>query len=170
MELANSIRSHRQCSPEILSDHLHQALQDLDTALKSQPRLFLGANQANMLALVAETTRSKPEKHLSSVKTEASALSEWRSKRASKQPVERSLRPTLSKIAITSLEFSEALPFAAFAALLVEAVAKLDLVIEEVEELGKVSCFKEFEVGDDVILKVEERSKMEINLPCNTTD
>ncbi|KAF2316324.1 hypothetical protein GH714_041665 [Hevea brasiliensis] len=29
MELANSIRNHRHCSPEILSDHLHEALQDL---------------------------------------------------------------------------------------------------------------------------------------------
>ncbi|KAI7748054.1 hypothetical protein M8C21_026754 [Ambrosia artemisiifolia] len=173
MELANSIQNHRQCSPEILSDHLHQALQDLDTALKSQPRLFLGgngANPANMLALVA---RSKPEKQLSSVKTEASALSEWRSKRVSKQTIEaerRSLRPTLSKIAITSLEFSEALPFAAFAALLVEAVAKLDLVIEEVEELGRIACFKEYEGCDDVILNVEDKSNKEINLPCNTTE
>jgi len=36
----------------------------------------------------------------------------------------------MSKIAITSLEFSEALPFAAFASLLVETVAKLDLIID----------------------------------------
>lgn len=177
MELADSIRNRRQCSPEILSDHLHQALQDLDTALKSQPRLFLGPNgpnnTANMLALVAETTRPKPEKHLSSVKTESSALFEWRSKRVSNQSIEaegRFLRPTLSKLAITSLEFSEALPFAAFAALLVEAVAKLDLVIEEVEALGRIACFKEFQVGDDVILNVEEPSKMEIHLPSNTVD
>ncbi|XP_071706464.1 aluminum-activated malate transporter 12-like [Rutidosis leptorrhynchoides] len=177
MELADSIRHHRQCSPEVLSDHLHQALQDLDTALKSQPRLFLGPNgpnnTANMLALMAATTRSKPEKQLSSVKTESSALSEWRAKRVSKQSVEtegRFLRPTLSKIAITSLEFSEALPFAAFAALLVEVVAKLDLVIEEVEELGRIACFKEFEIGDDVILNVDDRSKMEINLPSYIVD
>lgn len=123
-----------------------------------------------MLTLIA---RSNPEKQLSSVKTEASALSEWKSKRVSKQTIEaerKSLRPTLSKIAITSLEFSEALPFAAFAALLVEAVAKLDLVIEEVEELGRVACFKEFEVGDDVVLNVEEKSKMEVNLPSNGVD
>ncbi|KAK9079997.1 hypothetical protein SSX86_001672 [Deinandra increscens subsp. villosa] len=166
LEVANSIRERRQCSPQILSDHLHQALQDLDTALKSQPRLFLGSNY-----------QSKPEKqHLSSVKTEASALSEWRSKRVSKQQQQmmederRSLRPTLSKIAITSLEFSEALPFAAFAALLVEAVAKLDLVIEQVEELGRIACFKEFELGDDVILNVEERYKLKLNLPSNAAD
>ncbi|KAI3523764.1 hypothetical protein L1887_02148 [Cichorium endivia] len=169
MELADSIRNRRQCSPEVLSDHLNQALQDLDTALKSQPRLFLGPNgpnnTANMLALVAETARLKPEKQLSSVKTESSALFEWRSKRVSQQSIEaerRFLRPTLSKIAITSLEFSEALPFAAFAALLVEAVAKLDLVIEEVEELGRIACFKDF---DHVIVDVDERSKTEINLP-----
>ncbi|KAL8216395.1 hypothetical protein R6Q57_023232 [Mikania cordata] len=69
LELANSVRNQRQCSPEILSDHLHQALQDLDIALKSQPRLFFGSNPTNMLA------ETKPEKHnLSSVKTDASAL------------------------------------------------------------------------------------------------
>nr|GEU34432.1 aluminum-activated malate transporter 12-like [Tanacetum cinerariifolium] len=177
MELADSIRDRRQCSPEVLSDHLHQALQDLDTALKSQPRLFLGTHRpnstANMLALASETTRSKPEKHLSSVKTEFSALSKWKSRRVSKQSVEaegRFLKPTLSKIAITSLDFSEALPFAAFAALLVEAVAKLDLVIEEVEELGRVACFKEFEVGDDVKINVDDGSKIEINLPSNAAD
>lgn len=58
----------------------------------------------------------------------------------------RMLRPQLSKIAVmTSLEFSEALPFAAFASLLVEMVARLDNVIEEVEELGRIACFKEYD-------------------------
>lgn len=81
---------------------------------------------------------------------------EWRSKRAAgggteqaKEAERKVLRPTLSKIAITSLEFSEALPFAAFASLLVEAVARLDLVIEEVEELGMVANFREYSEGDD---------------------
>lgn len=59
------------------------------------------------------------------------------------------MRPQLSKLAITSLEFSEALPFAAFASLLVETVARLDLVIEEVQELGRVAKFKEFRDGVD---------------------
>lgn len=68
----------------------------------------------------------------------------------------RMLRPQLSKIAVmTSLEFSEALPFAAFASLLVEMVARLDNVIEEVEELGRIACFKEYDntrdpTADDV--------------------
>lgn len=59
------------------------------------------------------------------------------------------LRPQLSKIAITSLEFSEALPFAAFASLLVETVAKLDVVIEQVEELGRIACFQEYKENDE---------------------
>ncbi|KAK6135593.1 hypothetical protein DH2020_030661 [Rehmannia glutinosa] len=89
-----------------------------------------------------------------SVKTDSSALLQWKkSKRANEQAKEMAerkvLRPTLSKIAITSLDFSEALPFAAFASLLVEAVARLDLVIDEVEELGRVASFKEFSPGDD---------------------
>ncbi|KAK4404181.1 Aluminum-activated malate transporter 12 [Sesamum angolense] len=110
-----------------------------------------------MLAFAAATARQKSSKDsgvsLSSVKTDSSALVQWKSRRAAassgEQVAERKvLRPTLSKMAITSLEFSEALPFAAFASLLVEAVARLDLVINEVEELGRVANFREFSVGD----------------------
>ncbi|KAK7406375.1 hypothetical protein VNO78_07999 [Psophocarpus tetragonolobus] len=167
IELSNSIRNRRHCSPEILSDHLHEALQDLNTAIKSQPRLFLGPkhkhNQAtNMFKIAAEQVGQ--ERHgktsLSSVKTDSSALLEWKTKRVSveqtKESERKSLRPQLSKIAITSLEFSEALPFAAFASLLVETVAKLDLVIEEVEELGRLACFKEFIPGDEVVVTFDE--------------
>lgn len=112
-----------------------------------------------MLALAAaEAGQKQNEKKrqsgvsLSSVKTDSSALMEWKTKRASEQSREaerKVLRTQLSKIAITSLEFSEALPFAAFASLLVETVAKLDIVIDEVEELGRIACFKEFKHGDD---------------------
>ena len=183
MELADSVSKRRQCSPEVLSDHLHEALQDLDTALRSQPKLFLGPNansNTNMLALAAAQARQKSGKDfgisLSSVKTDTSALLEWRSKRASEQSKENDrkvLRPTLSKIAITSLEFSEALPFAAFASLLVEIVARLDLVIEEVEELGRLAHFKEFEPGDAVVSvicqkpKAENAKPMENHLPSH---
>ncbi|KAL9154422.1 hypothetical protein ABFS82_10G112600 [Erythranthe guttata] len=158
IELSESIQNRRQCSPEIISDHLHEALQDLDAALKSQPRLFLGPNTAtkNMLTFAAVTHKSSTTTRgggvsLASVKTDSSALLQWKSKRAAKEQANNndSLRPTLSKIAmITSLEFSEALPFAAFASLLVEAVARLDLVIDEVEELGRVANFREFNTCD----------------------
>ncbi|KAI3446866.1 hypothetical protein Pfo_003531 [Paulownia fortunei] len=193
MELANSIRNRRQCSPVILSDHLHEALQDLDAALKSQPRLFLRPNTnatTNILALAAAATASRPKSSsknsgvsLSSVKTDSSALMEWRSKRAAaagteqaKEAAERKvLRPTLSKIAITSLEFSEALPFAAFASLLVEAVARLDLVIEEVEELGRVANFREFSEGDDQVSIICQKemgnaAPMDNHLPSHVAD
>ncbi|WJX60567.1 Aluminum-activated malate transporter 12 [Trifolium repens] len=170
IELSNSIRNRRHCSPEILSDHLHEALQDLNTAIKSQPRLFLGPkhkhNHANnMLKLAAaQVEQGRQGKtsgfSLSSVKTDSSALLDWKTKRdslmQSKENERKSLRPQLSKIAITSLEFSEALPFAAFASLLVETVAKLDLVIEEVEELGRLACFKEFTAGDEIVVTCEE--------------
>ncbi|KAJ1428946.1 Aluminum-activated malate transporter [Sesbania bispinosa] len=164
IELANSIRNRRHCSPEILSDHLHEALQDLNTAIKSQPRLFLGSNDSqanNMLAIAAahagQTKHGKGS--LSSVKTDSSALLDWKTKRGSaeqsKEAERKMLRPQLSKIAITSLEFSEALPFAAFASLLVETVAKLDFVIEEVEELGRLACFKEYRPGDEISVTCE---------------
>lgn len=162
-ELASSIRNRRHCSPEILSDHLHEALQDLNTAIKSQPRLFLGANSnqaTNMLALAAAHATQKQGVSLSSVKTDSSALLDWKNKRTteqSKEPERKFLRPQLSKIAITSLEFSEALPFAAFASLLVETVAKLDNVITEVEELGRIACFKEYQHGDEDIVVTCEK-------------
>ncbi|KAK6151712.1 hypothetical protein DH2020_014347 [Rehmannia glutinosa] len=182
IELANSIRNHRQCSPVILSDHLHEALQDLDAALKSQPRLFLGRPNTNIVALAASRHKSSKEfgVSLSSVKTDSSALIAWRSKRAASGGGEREaeaerkvvLRPTLSKIAITSLEFSEALPFAAFASLLVEAVARLDLVIEEVEELGRVANFREFSEGDDKVSVVCQgnAAPLENHLPSHVAD
>ncbi|XVE65270.1 hypothetical protein DITRI_Ditri07aG0167600 [Diplodiscus trichospermus] len=186
MELANSIRNRRQCSPEILSDHLHEALQDLNTAIKSQPRLFLGSdnNQAtNMLALAAaQAARHKQEKghgvSLSSVKTDSSALMEWKTKRAASEQAKENerkvLRPQLSKIAITSLEFSEALPFAAFASLLVEIVARLDNVIEEVEELGRIACYKEFNPDDDEKITVKsEKPPVDLTknqLPSHASD
>ncbi|TQD93570.1 hypothetical protein C1H46_020841 [Malus baccata] len=180
MELSNSMRNRRHCSPEILSDHLHEALQDLDTAIKSQPRLFLGSNSnqaTNMLALAAaHATQQKQGVSLSSVKTDSSALLEWKTKRANeqaKEPERKFLRPQLSKIAITSLEFSEALPFAAFASLLVETVAKLDHVIEEVEELGRIACFKEYEHGDENIVVTYERppvNPIQNHLPSHGAD
>nr|AGI15324.1 mQUAC1 [Dionaea muscipula] len=154
MQLANSIRHRRHCSPDILTNHLHQALQDLDTALKSQPKLFLGSNyrNANTLALAVAAADQKrgmeSSGSLKSVKTDSSALMEWKNKRGSEKMKEagevRMLRPSLSKMAITSLEFAEALPFAAFASTLVEMVARLDLVIEEVEELSSIAHFREF--------------------------
>jgi len=36
------------------------------------------------------------------------------------------------------------LPFASFTSMLVEMVAKLDHVIDAVDDLRKLSCFKEF--------------------------
>ncbi|KAK9052976.1 hypothetical protein SSX86_029606 [Deinandra increscens subsp. villosa] len=168
-ELATSIRNRRHCSPEILTEHLQQALQDLNTALKSQPRLFLGPNSpSKMQALVSATTRQRLEHQTSNLKPDSpSAFDHHRKSKGGNEVEKRVLRPTLSKLAITSLEFSEALPFAAFAALLVELVARLDIVIEEVEELGRVACFKEFkDGGDDVVVDVERR-RTEINLPSS---
>ncbi|KAK8537896.1 hypothetical protein V6N12_044038 [Hibiscus sabdariffa] len=186
MELANSIRNRRHCSPGILSDNLHEALQDLNTAIKSQPRLFLGTNNnqaTNMLALAAahaaRENKQQMDGHsvsLSSVKTDSSALMEWKTKRVSEQAKENErkvLRPQLSKMAITSLEFSEALPFAAFASLLVEIVARLDNVIEEVEELGRIACYKDYDPEDDKIVVRCERPSVDVSknqLPTHATD
>ncbi|KMT11714.1 hypothetical protein BVRB_5g106500 [Beta vulgaris subsp. vulgaris] len=176
-ELSNSIKNRRHCSPSILSNHLHEALQDLDTALKSQPRLFLNPtldSQNPTPPNLFPLTKLPTNVAISSFKTDSCALLEWKSKRDQKiasateslTPKEkdivgdrRMLRPTLSKIAITSLEFAEALPFAAFASLLVETVARLDHVIDEVEELGRIAHFKEFRPGDDIVVKCSDDDK-----------
>jgi hypothetical protein len=79
------------------------------------------------------------------------------------------LRPTLSKIAITSLEFSQALPFAAFASLLVEMVVRLELVIEEVKNLEEAANFREF-IGHDhwiVDLSSKEKTRNSITAALN---
>lgn len=201
VELANSVRNRRHCSPELLSDHLHESLQDLNNAIRSQPKLFLGSNNSqtsNMLALAAAAQSSscgekkgkgqgrKDGGHrgalLSSVKTDTSALIEWKTKRAAaeqhpirdRESERKVLRPQLSKIAITSLEFSEALPFAAFASLVVETVARLDLVIEEVEELGRLACFKEYKPEDEISIKCEQpRARTDVHhnhLPSHALD
>lgn len=151
-ELGDSIRNRRKYCPEIPSNHVNEALQDLIDALKSQPRLFLGTNSNTniLLALATLATRQKSGKDfvasLSSVNNDDPA-------RLGLSHDKKSLRPTLSKIGMTSLEFLEALPFAAFASLLVEIVARLDLVIEQVVELGRVAQFKEYS-HDDVVINV----------------
>lgn len=162
-----SIKHHRRCAPDVLSDHLHEALQDLNSAISSQPRLFLGSKHAcaaNKRMLMELNSGKLPASRatLHSFKTDATAPSETRNTGSdSDQPPpppernERSssmLRPTLSKIAVTSLEFSEALPFAAFASLLVEMVVRLELVIEEVKNLERAANFREFTGHDHLVI------------------
>ncbi|CAN8245855.1 unnamed protein product [Cochlearia groenlandica] len=180
-ELSESIRTRRHCSPERISGSLEAALKDLNTAIKSQPKLFLGSNlhsditnkhlngnvsyynkDNNLNGCVLDqlvendTVSTKPR--LSSAVSLSSFVGDTSDRRTVKKtPAEeaeigerRRLRKQMSKIAVMkSLEFSEALPFAAFASLLVEMVARLDHVIDEVEELGAISCFKVYDKSFD---------------------
>lgn len=126
MELASSIRSRRRFSPEIISGDLHEALRDLNTAMKSPPP---NDHQPH--------DESKGDDHHPHDDDHNNKSAGERKIMLKKQP---------SRIAVTSLEFSEALPLAAFASLLVEAVVKLDHVIDEVEVLGKrARYYKEFQ-------------------------
>jgi hypothetical protein len=179
-ELAVSIKRHRRCAPDVLSDHLHEALHDLNSAIRSQPRLFLGSKRAysankHMLMELNSANHTASRATLHSFKTDATALSERRNTGGTEQPPperrnERGmLRPTLSKIAITSLEFSQALPFAAFASLLVEMVVRLELVIEEVKNLEEAANFREF-IGHDhwiVDLSSKEKTRNSITAALN---
>lgn len=155
-ELANSVKSRRQCSLDALSDHLHKALEDLDIALKSQPRLFLGSNKENASDMPAAAAAQESQKQEKETKPSSSGKKTDSSTSASLERApevdQKTLRPQMSNIAIITLEFSEALPFACFASLPVEIVARLDSVIEEVEELARVVQFKEF-----IICKLQQR-------------
>ncbi|PON57074.1 Aluminum-activated malate transporter [Parasponia andersonii] len=149
-ELASSIRIRRHCSLNILSDHLHGALHDLNTAITSQPSLGSNNSQAPM-----EKPSQPGQQHQQTKQNFFSgvlSLSKREQLQTSKDQLaaadeRKMLRKQMSKITITSLEFSEVLPLAAFASLLVETVAKLDNVITQVEELGVFAGFDEF--GDD---------------------
>ncbi|CAK9143389.1 unnamed protein product [Ilex paraguariensis] len=127
-ELAEAIKNHHHCSPHI-SDHLHEALEELDTSIKTQPQLLLTSNP------IQKIEAGKPMELLG-----------WRSlgPEVVKDINEKITNRTMNKIMITCLDFSETLAIAAFISLLLETVARLDLVIEEVEELGKIAHFKEF--------------------------
>ncbi|KAJ1436359.1 Aluminum-activated malate transporter [Sesbania bispinosa] len=122
----------------------------------------------------AQTVAQSEQKHeedsrilTSSVKCDSSNLTvECKTKESSgelsMEGQKKALRPLLSKLATTSLEFSEALPFAAFTSMLVEMVAKLDHVIDAVEDLGKLACFREFRDDDVEIFVTCERPKTNI--------
>ncbi|KAL4272888.1 hypothetical protein GQ457_13G013540 [Hibiscus cannabinus] len=139
MELANNIRNRRYCSPRILCDHLREAVQDLDSIIKSLPRLFLGSNSNQATNMLAAARQTKPNaKH--------------RRSRSAPEVIESVLRPELSKTTITNPEFSEPLPFASFAFLLVEIVGRLNNVIKEFEELGRIACYKEYNPEDNEIV------------------
>ncbi|KAF6995105.1 hypothetical protein CFC21_011664 [Triticum aestivum] len=178
-ELADSIRNHHRCAPDVLCDHLHEALQDLNSAIRSQPRLFLGSKHGSansrMLMELNSSKHATSRTALPSFKTDTASILERKNTKAD-QPSERSERSTLgrtlSKIAITSLEFSEALPFAAFASLLVEMVVRLELVIEEVKELERAANFKEFTRHDhltiDITCKEEKRNNDGVRLGSHT--
>ncbi|CAJ2630995.1 aluminum-activated malate transporter 12-like [Trifolium pratense] len=178
--MAKSIKKKRQFSLDKLSNNLNEALQDLDNALKSQPQLLLGSrNGQSRIPITPKTPRTpnffKIDEDtritLSSIKSDYCSPVGSKSKEHSQEQTKEGqqhkkvLRPQLNKTMtmsmITSLEFSEALPFAAFTSLLVEMVAKLDHVMDKVEELGKMSHFREFRDDDyDEIILTCEKPKM----------
>jgi len=179
--MANSIRKKHQFSLQTLSNNLNEVLQDLDNALKSQPQLLLGSRNSQSRTPITPKTSTKTTAHndnkleeetrlsLSSIKSDCCSPVGSKSKEHSREQIKEGqrqkkvLRPQLSKIIITSLEFSEALPFAAFTSMLVEMVAKLDHVMDKVEELGRMSHFREFRDGDDENIVVTcERPKINI--------
>lgn len=181
-ELAKSISHNRHFSRDRLCNTLYQALQDLNSALKSHPHLFVGSTNGRTPAI--DTHQDKEEKgeegvhvsvtkkalrtQLSKTATAMSSLDTPKHKeqqeKEEKEEVgvkKKVLRPQLSKIAMRSLELSQVLPFAAFASLLVEMVAKLDHVMDQVEELGRLGRFKEFNDGDD-----DDEEEEEVVVKC----
>lgn len=170
--LANSIRNNRQFSPETLSNNLNAALQDLDSALKSQPQLVLGSRNGRTAHAPVQAVPNPDQKleddtsrlSLSSFKSDTNSPRGCKTRDHSRELSKKVLRPQLSTLAIISLEFSEALPFAAFTSLLVEMVAKLDGVMNEVEELGRTAHYREFKNDDKIVVTCE---KPKVNVTKN---
>ncbi|KAI3441895.1 uncharacterized protein J3R85_001948 [Psidium guajava] len=163
VELANSMRNRRHFSLEILSSHLHIALQDLNTAIQSQPQILSDSMNRK------DSRISQP----TSFDANSSPLIESKTARPPEpvHGIQKVLRPQRSKLAKASLEFSKALPLAAFASLLVEAVARLDHVIEEAKELGRIARFKEYKAGEDVVtLETTKLDFVEIHFPPSGTE
>jgi len=169
-ELANSIRNKRQFSPQALSDSINEALQNLNDELKSQPQLFLGSKNFGGTTHAEEETRVS----VSSFRSDCSPKFEYKSRELSgEMSVEghkKVLKPLMSKIVMTSLEFSEALPFAAFTSMLVEMVAKLDHVIDAVDDLAKLSRFREFRDKDEIVVSCEKPKIVHNDLPSYAFD
>ncbi|BAT93633.1 hypothetical protein VIGAN_08015200 [Vigna angularis var. angularis] len=169
-DLANSIRNKRQFSPQALSDSINEALQNLNDELKSQPQLFLGSKNFGGSTHAEEDTRVS----FSSVRSDCSSMFEYKSRELSgEMSVEghkKVLKPLMSKIVMTSLEFSEALPFAAFTSMLVEMVAKLDHVIDAVDDLAKLSRFREFRDEDEIVVSCEKPKIVHNDLPSYAFD
>ncbi|KAK7343298.1 hypothetical protein VNO77_11942 [Canavalia gladiata] len=169
MVLANSIRTNRQFSLQRLSNNLNEALQDLNNALKSQPQLLLGSKngqKTNASSQAAALPDQKLQENTGLSSSNAkSDLCSPRQRKAKEHSCEQSrelvqgpkkVLRQMSKNCITSLEFSQALPFAAFTSLLVEMVAKLDHVMDEVEELGQLAHFREFKDDDGIAVTCQK--------------
>lgn len=155
-ELADSIRNNRQFCPQTVSKNLNDALQDLDNALKSHPQLVLGSRNGRFRSPKPAVPHPDQEDTRFSFSSGVNSRG-CKSVEHSGELTRKVLRPQLSMSmnTIISLEFSEALPFAAFTSLLVEMVAKLDHVMDEVEELGLIANFREFK-HDDIVVTCEK--------------
>ncbi|MED6218228.1 hypothetical protein PIB30_025002 [Stylosanthes scabra] len=149
-ELANSIRNKRKFCPHILSNDLNVALEELNNALKSQPQYSHGSK-------FGRTAKIQHEEEFRASFSSVNSNNNDSCEEESKEREKKVLRPQLSKTLsmITSFQFSEALPVAAFTSLLLEMVAKLDHVINEVEQLGRMSHFREFRVEDEIVVTCE---------------
>ncbi|XLT10752.1 hypothetical protein HN51_056545 [Arachis hypogaea] len=146
-ELSNSIKDKRQVCPHILNNGLNKALEDLNNALKSQPQLhFSHTLSARMRAQGPPLPPDSDDGQM---------------------PMPQ-LSKTMSKTmsVIVGLEFSEALPLAAFTSLLLDMVAKLEYVIDEVELLGRMAHFREYRSEDEFSVRTEERPKPCSELPA----
>ncbi|KAL3737825.1 hypothetical protein ACJRO7_019363 [Eucalyptus globulus] len=127
VELANSRKNRCQFSLEMISSHLHLALQDLNTALQSQPQILSDSiNRKDSRISLATSFGGN-----------SSPLRESKTARPPEQvhDIQKVSRPQRSKL----------------------AVARLDHVIEEAEELGRIARFKEHKAGDEVVVTSERR-------------
>eukprot|EP01018_Ginkgo_biloba_P034045 Gb_21421 [translate_table: standard] len=143
-EIADSIREMRRCEcAETLMEELEIAVKELNASFRAQPKLFVDSKNLLVHQIPESPMQSTPANN---------APADLENEESTKRLCRRfqswhcglSAQPALNSSSRAGVEFSEALPLATFASLLVEIVVRLEHVIEAVEELAKLAKFKQY--------------------------
>ncbi|KAH9302669.1 hypothetical protein KI387_014252 [Taxus chinensis] len=155
-EVSCSIKHMRRCDSESMMKQLKLALRDLQAALHSHPKLLIHSRGWSIEKYLEKgSIEGKDLKFgFDTNKKVLRRLMSWHGEKHDRncetqtQPHSHTL-PQCANCIVNekpmskhSVEFAEALPLATFACLLVEIVARLQHVIEVVDELARLANFK----------------------------
>eukprot|EP01018_Ginkgo_biloba_P034044 Gb_21420 [translate_table: standard] len=144
-EIADSIREMRRCEcAETLMEELEIAVKELNASFRAQPKLFVESKKL-LVHQIPENPMQSTQADNAPVDLEIEESTNLLCRRFQSWHSGSSVRqPLLNSRSRAGVEYSEALPLATFASLLVETVVRLEHVIEAVEELAKLAKFKQY--------------------------